>query len=58
MGSAQWNTETAYVLILYKYLLGILGLWVLDEENIFSKIRWFISTIVEVSNFQLITFSY
>jgi len=55
----EWNTETAYVLILYKYLLGILGLWVLDEENIFSRIRWFMSTIIEVScNFQLIIFCY
>jgi len=46
---AQWNAETAYVLTIYKYLLGILGLWVLDEENVFSRIRWFISTMVEVS---------
>jgi len=44
-----WNTETAYVLMLYKYLLGILGLWVLNEENVFSRIRWFMSTIIEVS---------
>jgi len=53
--ATEWNTETAYVLMLYKYLLGILGLWVLNEENIFSRIRWFMSTIIEVScNFQLI----
>jgi len=50
MGSAiEWNTETAYVLMLYKYLLGILGLWILDKENIFSRIRWFISMIIEVT---------
>lgn len=50
MGSAiEWNAETAYVLTLYKYLLRILGIWVLDEENIFSRIRWFLSTIIEVS---------
>ncbi|XP_072759613.1 odorant receptor 10a-like [Anoplolepis gracilipes] len=50
MGSAmQWNAETAYVLTLYKYLLGILGLWVLDEEHVFSRIRWFISTIIEMT---------
>lgn len=47
----QWNAETAYVLTLYKYLLGILGLWVVDEENVFSRIRWFISTMVEVSSY-------
>ncbi|KAL6445460.1 hypothetical protein ACFW04_000799 [Cataglyphis niger] len=47
MGSAiQWNAETANVLTLYKYLLGILRLWVLDEENVFSRIRWFMSTIL------------
>ncbi|KAF3054269.1 Odorant receptor 064 [Nylanderia fulva] len=45
----QWNAETAYVLTLYKYLLGILGLWVLNEENVFSRIRWFISTMVEMT---------
>lgn len=45
----QWNVETAYVLTLYKYLLGVLGLWVLDEENVYSRIRWFISTTIEVS---------
>lgn len=51
MGSTvEWNAETTYVLTLYKYLLGILGLWVLNEENIFSRIRWFISTMIEVSN--------
>lgn len=49
MGLIQWNAETGYVLTLYKYLLGILGLWVLDEENVFSRIRWFMSTMVEVS---------
>lgn len=52
MGSAvEWNAEISYVLTLYKYLLGILGLWVLDEENIFSRIRWFMSTMIEVSDF-------
>lgn len=55
MGSAvEWNAEISYVLTLYKYLLGILGLWVLDEENIFSRIRWFMSTIIEVSDFIII----
>ncbi|XP_072759457.1 odorant receptor 10a-like [Anoplolepis gracilipes] len=50
MGSPmQWNAETAYVLTFYKYLLGIIGLWVLDEENIFSRIRWFISTTIEMT---------
>ncbi|XP_072760015.1 odorant receptor 10a-like [Anoplolepis gracilipes] len=45
----QWNAETAYVLTFYKNLLSILGLWVLDEENVFSRIRWFISTMIEMS---------
>ncbi|XP_029670905.1 odorant receptor 10a-like [Formica exsecta] len=49
MGLIQWNAETGYVLTLYKYLLGILGLWVLDEENVFSRIRWFMSTMVELT---------
>ncbi|XP_024888019.1 putative odorant receptor 85d [Temnothorax curvispinosus] len=47
--AVKWNAETAYVLTLYKYFLGILGLWVLDEENIFSRIRWLMSTIIELS---------
>ncbi|XP_020296083.1 odorant receptor 22c-like [Pseudomyrmex gracilis] len=47
--SVKWNTDTAHVLTLYKYVLGILGLWVLEEKTIFSRIRWFISTILEMS---------
>ncbi|XP_020296082.1 odorant receptor 22c-like [Pseudomyrmex gracilis] len=47
--SVKWNTDTAHVLTLYKYVLGILGLWVLAEKTIFSRIRWFISTILEMS---------
>ncbi|XP_071556210.1 odorant receptor 47a-like [Temnothorax nylanderi] len=50
MGSStDWNTDTAHILNFHKNFLGIIGLWVLDEKNVFSKIRWFISTIVEVS---------
>ncbi|XP_011878794.1 PREDICTED: odorant receptor 22c-like [Vollenhovia emeryi] len=50
MGQAvEWNSDTAHVLTLHKYLLGILGLWVLDEETRFSRIRWFMSTIIELS---------
>lgn len=45
----KWNADTAQVLKLYKNILGILGLWVLNESNLFSRIRWFISTMVEVS---------
>ncbi|XP_067210045.1 odorant receptor 22c-like [Linepithema humile] len=47
--STKWNADTAHILTLYKYLLGTLGLWVLDEKNVFSRIRWFISTMVEMS---------
>ncbi|KAF3054270.1 Odorant receptor 048 [Nylanderia fulva] len=45
----QWNAEISYVLTLYKYLLNTLGLWVLNEKNVFSRIRWFMSTIVEMT---------
>ncbi|XP_071625493.1 odorant receptor Or2-like [Temnothorax longispinosus] len=56
MGSStDWNTDTPHILKFYKNLLGIIGLWVLDDKNIFSRIRWFISTIVEMST--LITMS-
>jgi len=48
--STKWNADIAQILTLYKYLLGTLGLWVLDEKNVFSRIRWFISTMVEVSD--------
>jgi len=52
--TVKWNAEISYVLTIYKYVLSILGLWVLDEK-IFSRIRWFMSTIIEVScNFQLL----
>ncbi|XP_077266956.1 odorant receptor 47a-like [Temnothorax americanus] len=50
MGSStDWNTDTAHILKFHKNFLGIIGLWVLDEKNVFSRIRWFISTIVEMS---------
>ncbi|XP_024879470.1 odorant receptor 47a-like [Temnothorax curvispinosus] len=56
MGSStDWNTDTPHILKFYKNLLGIIGLWVLDDKNVFSRIRWFISTIVEMST--LITMS-
>ncbi|XP_071556194.1 odorant receptor Or2-like [Temnothorax nylanderi] len=56
MGSSMdWSTDTPHILKFYKNLLGIIGLWVLDEKNVFSRIRWFISTIVEMST--LITMS-
>ncbi|XP_018397688.1 PREDICTED: uncharacterized protein LOC108775736 [Cyphomyrmex costatus] len=45
----DWNTDTTNILKFYKNLLGIIGLWVLNEKNIFSRIRWFLSTIVETS---------
>lgn len=48
--STKWNADTAHILTLYKYLLGSIGTWVLDEKNIFSRIRWFMSTVIEVSN--------
>ena len=58
--TVKWNAEISYVLTIYKYVLSILGLWVLDDK-IFSRIRWFMSTIIEVSivvsnscNFQLL----
>ncbi|XP_011878798.1 PREDICTED: odorant receptor 22c-like [Vollenhovia emeryi] len=47
--STNWNTDTANSLKFHKYFLGIIGLWVLDEKNVFSKIRWFLSTAVEFS---------
>lgn len=50
----KWNADTAQVLTFHKNVLGILGLWVLDEKNLFSRIRWFISTVIEVNN----TFEY
>ncbi|XP_077266957.1 odorant receptor Or2-like [Temnothorax americanus] len=50
MGSStDWNTDTAHILNFHKNFLGIIGLWVLDDKNIFSRIRWFLSTIVETS---------
>ncbi|KAL6262777.1 hypothetical protein P5V15_005567 [Pogonomyrmex californicus] len=45
----NWNTDTEKVLKFHKHFLGIIGLWVLDEKSVFSKIRWFISTMVETS---------
>ncbi|XP_071625496.1 odorant receptor Or2-like [Temnothorax longispinosus] len=52
MGSStDWNTDTAHILNFHKNFLGIIGLWVLDEKNVFSRIRWFISAIVETSTF-------
>jgi len=45
----DWNTDTTNILKFYKNLLGIIGLWVLNEKNVFSRIRWFLSTMVEVS---------
>ncbi|KAL6262775.1 hypothetical protein P5V15_005565 [Pogonomyrmex californicus] len=47
--TVKWNANIAYVLMLYKHLLGLIGLWVLDEKKIFSRIRWFLSTLVELS---------
>lgn len=47
--STNWNTDTTNILKFHKHFLGIIGLWVLDEKNIFSRIRWFLSTAVEVS---------
>lgn len=47
--STDWNADTARVLTFYKNLLSVIGLWVLDEKNIFSRLRWFLATIIEVS---------
>ncbi|KAL0129875.1 hypothetical protein PUN28_001857 [Cardiocondyla obscurior] len=49
MRLAEWNAETSYVLTVYKYLLGALGLWVLNEKNLFSRIRWLTSTVIELT---------
>ncbi|XP_011878796.1 PREDICTED: odorant receptor 10a-like isoform X2 [Vollenhovia emeryi] len=53
--STNWNTDTTNSLKFHKNFLGIIGLWVLDEKSVFSKIRWFLSTTVELST--LITMS-
>jgi len=45
----EWNTDTTNILKFHKNFLGIIGLWVLNEKNVFSRIRWFLSTLVEVS---------
>ncbi|XP_014487394.1 PREDICTED: odorant receptor 22c-like [Dinoponera quadriceps] len=47
--SIKWNADTAQVLTFYRNVLGIVGLWVLDEKDLFSRIRWSLSTMVEIS---------
>ncbi|XP_012062145.1 PREDICTED: odorant receptor 10a-like, partial [Atta cephalotes] len=47
--NTDWNTDTKNILKFHKNFLGIIGLWVLNEKNMFSRIRWFVSTIVETS---------
>jgi len=47
--NTEWNTDTTNIFKFHKYFLGIIGLWVLNEKNVFSRIRWFLSTLVEVS---------
>ncbi|XP_011140434.1 odorant receptor 22c-like [Harpegnathos saltator] len=49
--NAQWNdaADATHFLTFYKNLLGIVGIWVLDEKSVFSRTRWFVSTMVEMS---------
>ncbi|XP_018059934.1 PREDICTED: uncharacterized protein LOC108694787 [Atta colombica] len=47
--NTDWNTDTKNILKFHKNFLGIIGLWVLNEKNMFSRIRWFVSTMVETS---------
>jgi len=46
--NAKWNADPTNIFKFYKNFLGLIGIWVLNE-NVFSRIRWFLSTMMEVS---------
>ncbi|XP_046829256.1 odorant receptor 22c-like [Vespa crabro] len=46
---SEWNRETIYALNLYKTFLGLIGVWPFDVENLSSKLRWFLSMLIQMS---------